>query len=308
MEIFGTNRTNPEDKKKGLCVTFEELLEEQKYLPYLSLKNNKYYSHHAGDVKSAFKGRGMEFEEVRMYMFGDDVRDIDWRVTARKREPYTKVFGEEKDRQITVLLDLSASMIFGTRRELKSVSACKIAALLGWLTLHNRDRFGILIYNGKNMKYFKPQNNPRGILAILKTIAQQSYEILQHPNVGDISEALQMLEYYQKGRGTVFILSDFHNYNAMQSAQLSILAKHNLVYCVNIFDIVEEQAPAQGVYAVQYNGQKVVFNSETPEFREEYRKHFAENREKLKNNCRKFLCKYIEIRTDIPIFKQLRLS
>ena len=307
MEIFGSSQENT-DTAKGLSVTFEELLEEQKYLPYLSLKNNRYTSNHAGNVKSAFKGRGMEFEEVRMYTFGDDVRDIDWRVTARKRAPYTKVFSEEKDRQITVLLDLSASMVFGTRKELKSVTACKIAALIGWLTLKNQDRFGILIYDGKNMRYFKPQNNPQGLLAVFKTISQMSKEVLQQSYDGDISEALRVLEYHQKGRGTVFILSDFYRYNSSKSAQISILAKHNLVYCVNIYDVLEENAPQQGVYAAQYGTDKVVFSSDTAEFKEEYHKHFTLNREKLKKNCQKFLCKYIEIRTDIPVYKQLRLS
>jgi len=307
MEIFGSAQDNT-DKQKGLSVTFEELLEEQKYLPYLSLKNNRYTSRHAGNVKSAFKGRGMEFEEVRMYTYGDDARDIDWRVTARKRAPYTKVFSEEKDREITVLLDLSASMVFGTRKELKSVTACKIAALIGWLTLKNQDRFGILIFDGKNMRYFKPQNNPQGLLAIFKMVSQMSQDVLQQSYKGDISEALRLLEYHQKGRGTIFILSDFYQYNAQKSTQISILAKHNLVYCVNIYDVLEENAPLQGVYAAQYGADKVVFSSDTAEFKEEYRKHFAENREKLKKNCQKFLCKYIEIRTDIPVYKQLRLS
>ena len=307
MTIFGS-QTHQEDKQKGLRVTFDELLEQQKYLSYLSMKNNRLTSAQSGDVKSAFKGRGMEFEGVRMYTVGDDVRDIDWRVTARKKSPYTKIFSEEKDRQITVLLDLSASMVFGTRNELKSVTACKIAALIGWLTLHNKDRFGILIYDGKKMEYFKPQNNSQSLMAIFKAISRISEEILRKANTGDISEALKLLEYHQKGRGTIFILSDFYDYNSSKSAQISALAKHNQVYCVNIYDVIEENAPSQGVYAAQYDGEKVVFNSASEEFRIAYRKHFAAGREKLKKNCQKFLCKYIEIRTDIPIYKQLRLS
>lgn len=308
MEIFGTTPKDPNVEHKGLYVTFDELLEQQKYLPYLSIKDIHQTSNQAGNVKSAFKGRGMEFEEVRLYTYGDDIRDIDWRVTARKKEAYTKVFSEEKDRQITVLLDLSASMVFGTRHELKSVTACKAAALIGWLTLRNQDRFGILIYDGQKMNYFKPQTNPRSLMAIFNVISKTSQSILQQSYPGDLSEAMKLLEYHQKGRGTIFILSDFHNYNQNKSVQLAALAKHNLVYCVNIHDVIEENAPIQGVYAAQYEGQKVVFDSNTAEFRQMYKEHFAENREKVKRNCQKFLCKYIEIRTDSPIYKQLRLG
>ena len=118
----------------GLSVSLEELMNMRRYLAYIKGKKRKQtFSCQAGDIKSAFKGRGMEFEEIRAYNYGDDVRDIDWRVTARKEIPYTKLYAEEKDHQIYVWLDLSASMLFGSKKELKSVSASKIAALLGWL-------------------------------------------------------------------------------------------------------------------------------------------------------------------------------
>ena len=111
-------KNEKQEEKNGLTVTISELIAQQQYLPYLSRRHNFLTSNQAGDVKSAFKGRGIELEEVRAYNFGDDIRDIDWRVTARKSEPFTKVYAEEKDRIITVVLDLSASMIFGTRHEL----------------------------------------------------------------------------------------------------------------------------------------------------------------------------------------------
>ena len=117
------------------------------YLAYIKRKKRKQtFSCQAGDIKSAFKGRGMEFEEIRAYNLGDDVRDIDWRVTARKEIPYTKLYAEEKDHQIYVWLDLSAPMLFGSKKELKAVTASKIAALLGWLALENKDRFGCIIF------------------------------------------------------------------------------------------------------------------------------------------------------------------
>ena len=125
-------KKNQQNSDKGLSVSLEDMLKQQNYLSYLQIKNNTATSALSGEIKSALKGKGMELEEVRAYTYGDDIRDMDWRVTARKSEPFTKVYHEEKDREITVLIDMSESMVFGTKNELKTVSAAKISALLGW--------------------------------------------------------------------------------------------------------------------------------------------------------------------------------
>ena len=296
-----------QNDKTGLAVTVPELIEQQRYLPYLQQRQNFLTSAQAGNVKSAFKGRGIELEEVRAYNFGDDIRDIDWRITARKSEPFTKVYAEEKDRVINVLLDLSATMVFGTKKELKSVTASKIAALLGWLSVRNKDRFGILIFDGKNSYYFKPQSSVKNLMAIFNKIAEVGDDILNNASSGDLSSALKTLKYHQKGQGTIFILSDFHNFGSEQFKNLAALAKNNKVYCVNIFDKLEENAPPKGDYAAVYKGEELVFSSASKAFSSDYQQYFAQNRENIRRNCQKFLCKYIEIRTYIPIFKQLRL-
>ena len=304
--MFGFNDKNLDTthENQGLAVTLEELMMQQKYLPYMSYGVNR-TSANSGGSKSAFKGRGMEFEEVRAYNFGDDVRDIDWRVSARKPEPYTKVFREEKDREIVVVLDLSASMVFGTRHELKSVTACKIAALIGWLTLKHKDRFGLLLFDGKDVTYFKPRNDTPNLINIFNKIADKSKEILIEQHHSDITQALHMLQLHQKGQGTVFILSDFHNFGSDKFSQIAILAKKHQVCCINIFDVLEEVAPQDGVYAAQYDSQKAVFDTEVGDFKTSYQEHFRKLREDLRQNCQKLMCGYIEVRTDVPIFKQL---
>ena len=160
--FFG--RVAPELGGNGLFASLDELIEQRQYVAYLrQLGQSKTFSSMAGDVKSAFKGRGMELEEIRSYTYGDDVRDIDWRVTARKEQPFTKLYAEERDREIYALLDLSPQMVFGTRHELKSVAAAKISALLGWMSLENKDRFGCLVFDGAESLFFKPQNNRANI-------------------------------------------------------------------------------------------------------------------------------------------------
>ncbi len=300
-------KNEKQEETTGLAVTVPELIAQQRYLPYLSHRHNFLTSHQAGDVKSAFKGRGIELEEVRAYNFGDDIRDIDWRVTARKSEPFTKVYAEEKDRVITVVLDLSSSMIFGTRHELKSVTAAKIAALLGWMSVRNKDRFGLVIYNGLNISYFKPQNNLNNLMAVFNKIAEASRQVLVNNSSGKLEKALNILEYHQKSQGTIFILSDFYHFDNEQFKSIATLSKNNKVYCINIFDVIEEYAPQNGEYLAYNNGQTFVFNSSSAKFKSEYQKYFAQNRENIRKNCQKFSCVYIEIRTDIPIFKQLQL-
>ena len=306
MSWFGKKSEQSEsDRYKGLAVEVRDLIAQQKYLPYLALQPNKLTSNRAGEVKSAFKGRGMEFEEVRAYNFSDDIRDIDWRVTARKSEPYTKIFNEEKDREIVVVLDLSAGMVFGTKNELKSVTAAKLTALIGWLTVRNKDRFGLLLYDGESATYYKPQNNYAGLMYAFNQISKKTHQILQNSKIGDISRALDELQYHQKGKGTIFILSDFHGVDTEKFKKIAVLARKHQIYCINIFDVLEENAPQDGTYAAQYEKDKLIFDSSSDNFKSLYRQYFGQNRENLKKNCQKFLCKYMEIRTDIPVFKQL---
>lgn len=294
-----------EDKYRGLAVSVKDLAAQQRYLPYLALQPNKLTSNRAGEVKSAFKGRGMEFEEVRAYNFGDDIRDIDWRVTARKAEPYTKIFNEEKDREIIVFLDLSATMVFGTKNELKSVTAAKLAALIGWAAVRNKDRFGLLIYDGKQTTFFKPQNNINNLMYVFNQIAQKTKSVLNETYLGNICDSLDILQYRQKGKGTIFILSDFYHTDTEKFKKIAVLAHKHQVYCINIFDVLEEMAPLDGTYSAQYENDKIVFDTSAENFRTTYHDYFRQNHENIKNNCRKFMCKYMEIRTDIPIFKQL---
>ncbi len=305
--LFKRKNSPQNQKSDGLSVSLEELIKQQNYLPFLQIKNNFETSTLSGEIKSALKGRGMELEEVRAYAYGDDIRDMDWRVTARKSEPFTKVYHEEKDREITVLVDMSASMVFGTRNELKTVSAAKIAALLGWYSLKNKDRFGALIFDGENSHYFKPQNNRQNLTAIFKMMAKTSENVLKKSTKGDISSALKILQIHQKGHGIIFILSDFSQIDVEKFKQIAALAKNNKVCCINIFDVLEEIAPPDGEYRAVYESQDLTFNTYSDSFKSEYRQYFAFLRENLRRSCQKFSCKYIEIRTDIPVFKQLRI-
>ena len=285
----------------------------KKYLPYIRRRHNNITSYQAGDIRSAFKGRGMELEEVRAYGYGDDVRDIDWRVTARKGDVYTKVFAEEKDREVYAVLDLSPYMVFGTKKELKSVSAAKLAALLGWQSLLNKDRFGLILFDGKNSRFFKPQNNQRNLMAIFKAIADASMATLQESaetredNISDLSVPLQFLQYNLKSKAQIFIISNYNHISDDTKKTVVALNRRCRVYCVNVYDLLEETAPEDGEYSAEYEGQKLIFNTFSPDFKKAYAEYFAEKRKNMEDFCRRLGCHYINIRTDRPLYNQLKI-
>ena len=296
-------------KSNGLFVGIDELLEQKKYLPYIKQRHNHITSDKVGNIKSAFKGRGMEFEEVRAYGYGDDVRDIDWRVTARKQDTYTKLFSEEKDREIYVVLDLSPYMVFGTKKELKSVSASKIASLIGWQSLANKDRFGVVLYDGEKTRIFKPQSNQKNLMAILKAISETSSQILSFSDniKGDIKKPIELLEYSSKSRALVFIISDFKFVSDDALKSIVALTKRCKVYCLNVYDYLEEVPPLSGEYLAEYNGQKLLFNTSSSSFKDIYFQYFAKKRKDAEAFCKRFNCQYINIRTDKPLHKQLKI-
>lgn len=307
--MFFKRKTAEVPKNNGLSAGLDDLIEQKKYLPYIRRRHNNITSDRAGDIRSAFKGRGMEFEEVRSYGFGDDVRDIDWRVTARKGGVYTKVFSEEKDREVYVVLDLSSYMLFGTKKELKSVAASKLAALLGWQSMANKDRFGVLIYDGRETKIFKSQNNQKHLMAILKAISETSKAVLNttENQTADIKDPLRVLQFSLKSQAMVFVISDFKNISEEALKTLVSLAKRCRVYCVNVYDYIEAISPEDGEYLAEYKGEKLSFNTSSEIFKQTYYNYFAQKRKTMENFCKRFGCSYLDIRTDYPLYKQLKI-
>ena len=214
-KIFTLN--TPLQYGKGLFVTVEDFLAQRRYAyEWQPGKRHKFTSQQAGDVKSIFKGRGMEFEEIRAYTFGDDVRDIDWRVTARKQSPYTKLYTEEKDREVYALLDLSSQMIFGTKKQLKSVTASEITAQIAWQCLNNKDRFGCIIHHTNGEILLKAKNSQASMMLIFKKIAETSRAILRQKlpkNEETLKKAVNLLQQTIKHRAIVFIISDFSDFS-----------------------------------------------------------------------------------------------
>ena len=286
----------------GLFVTVDDLVAER----LLSLKwqinrLNRATSDQSGEIKSLFKGRGMEFEEIRAYAFGDDVRDIDWRVTARKQQPYTKLYAEEKDREVYVLLDMSASMVFGTKKELKSVTAAKIAARIGWQSLKHKDRFGCLLYGSNDTMLLKAQNTQANMMLIFKKIAEMSRNILtqaQNNDENSFKKAVALLQQSIRHRAIVFVISDFSAFSEDVRKSFMQLAKKADVTFIPVYDCLEVFPPLDGEYMVQQKHEQLIFSTEERSFDYAYRHYFACKHQEIKDFCRKFKLHYLEHKTD----------
>lgn len=306
-------KSSVKEESKGIYATLEDLVEQKQYTNFINYHNKKTsYSRTAGDIKSAFKGRGMEFAEIRAYEYGDEVRDIDWRVTARKTVPYTKIYHEEKNRDIYVFLDLSPSMVFGTKKELKSVSAAKIAALLGWVSFENKDKFGCFIFDGKESFFFKPQNSRANLLAILKKISDITKNITEEPKQAALSRSfeinLKKVQKNIKSKAAVFLISDFYNFDDKVKKSLVALSRKGSLFLIDVFDKVEEKSPMAGEYMINNGSKNVVFDTRDKGFKDGYAEYFVHKNQSIKEFCTKFSCKYMSVTNALPIFRQIKLN
>ena len=236
-----------------------------------------------GEYHSAFKGRGMTFSEVRKYQYGDDVRTIDWNVTARYREPYVKVFEEERELTLMLLVDISGSSNFGTRTKLKNEILTEIAATLAFSALNNNDKVGLVLFSNKIELFIAPKKGKIHILRIIR-------ELLNHESTSlktNISKALEFLSQVQKKKAIIFVLSDFIDSNYSKSVQL-LSKKHDLTG-VRIFDLFEKELQKSGLLFVNdaETGRKLWINSSSKKVRESYNLSYRKNADYFKNTFSK---------------------
>jgi len=236
-----------------------------------------------GEYHSAFKGRGMTFSEVRKYQYGDDVRTIDWNVTARYREPYVKVFEEERELTLMLLVDISGSSNFGTRTKLKNEILTEIAATLAFSALNNNDKVGLVLFSNKIELFIAPKKGKIHILRIIR-------ELLNHESTSlktNISKALEFLSQVQKKKAIIFVLSDFIDSNYSKSVQL-LSKKHDLTG-VRIFDLFEKELQKSGLLFVNdaETGRKLWINSSSKKVRESYSLSYRKNADYFKNTFSK---------------------
>jgi uncharacterized protein (DUF58 family) len=273
----GASASSPAD---GVRVTREELLQLRYSARDLPLDSRRSAtSVISGTHASRFRGRGMDYLESRGYQPGDDIRSMDWRVTARSGRAHIKIYQEERERPIVVMLDLGPGMFFATRGAFKSVIAARAAAMIGWAAVQNGDRIGALLFNGGHHE-LRPLGGSRGALRLIRTLVEITDPARAPEGRSDdsasqhLNDALMRLRRVARPGSLVFILSDFYGCDTDTRRHLQYLRKHNDVIALQIVDSLEMAPPPAGHYAIsdgQHNG---VLDTRSPARRQAYLDYF----------------------------------
>jgi len=256
----------------------------------------------AGEYHSAFKGRGMAFSEVREYQYGDDIRDIDWNVTARFHKPYVKVFEEERELTVMLLVDVSGSLDFGTVKQMKRDMVTEIAATLAFSAMQNNDKIGVIFFSDKIEKFIPPKKGRKHILYIIREL------IDFHPEsrLTDIGVGLQYLTNVMKRRCTAFILSDFIDRKDFKNAMTIANQKHDVV-ALQVYDRRLEELPAVGLMKVKdaETGKEQWIDTSSKAVRKAHHDWWIAQKTALADVFKKSNVDSVSIRTDQDYVKSL---
>lgn len=256
----------------------------------------------AGQYHSAFKGRGMAFSEVREYQYGDDVRDIDWNVTARFHKPYIKVFEEERELTVMLLIDVSGSLDFGTSGQLKKDVVTELAATLAFSAIQNNDKIGVIFFSDRIEKYIPPKKGKRHILYIIREMLDFSPQSRKT----DINKALEFLLRVSKRKCTTFLISDFYARNDFKDAITICNRKHDLV-AIQVYDRRAKELPDIGLMKVMdaETGHEMFIDTGSRKLRLAHAQYWADRQAALKDIFNKSNTDNISVATDGDYVKPL---
>ncbi len=254
-----------------------------------------------GEYHSTFKGRGMTFSEVRQYQFGDDVRSIDWNVTARYNEPFVKVFEEERELTMMLMVDVSGSEMFGTTNQFKKEIITEISATLAFSALQNNDKVGLMLFSDTVELYIPPKKGKSHVLRIIRELL----EFKPQSNKTDLAEALKFLSSVMKKKAIVFVLSDFITDDYEKTLKISG-NKHDLTG-IRIYDEREETIPNLGMVQVLDAETAAVrlVNTQSKSVRMAYGKYYAQRVEYFRDTFKKSGCGTLSCRVDESYVKKL---
>ncbi len=255
-----------------------------------------------GERTSRQRGRGMDFAEVRAYQPGDDVRSIDWRVTARRNKPHTKVFQEEKERPTLVLVDQTRPMFFGSKARLKSVAAAEIAARIAWQSLANNDRVGGIVAADTALAVHRPLRNARAVARLLNDITVSNKQLNAKVAPGKpFDEALTKLAHIARSGHRIHIVTDCYALDGSDREALLHLSRNNEVHAVFVYDELETQLPPANRYRVTDRSSTLQFHSGNAKLRTEYQRRFQARKDALESLCHDVRIRSRFVTTTTPI-------
>ncbi len=300
-------------KNKDNCVyaSLEELVRLRFQASGFSfLPRQPVHSILSGSHASRLRGRGLNFEELRNYLPGDDTRLIDWKVTARTRIPHVRVYTEEKDRTVWLLVDQRMSMFFGSRWKMKSVTAAEAAAIAAWRVLSTGDRVGALVYDDSEISIIPAHRSQDRVVQILKTIVEKNHAMTVAstcmPGPGMLNQALHRVAAMARHDCLICVIGDGTGINADTQKYVTRLTEHNDVMYVFVYDPLEQTMPRAGRLVFSDGREQLEINSEQSALRKSYANSFQQRIERMKSTSRQHSIPLLMVDTATPVLDQVR--
>lgn len=258
----------------------------------------------AGQYHSAFKGRGMAFSEVREYQVGDDVRDIDWNVTARFRRPFVKVFEEERELTVMLLIDVSGSLDFGTTERTKREMATEMAAILAFSAIQNNDKIGVIFFSDRIEKYIPPKKGRKHILYII----HEMLDFKPESKRTNVAAAIEYLTRVMKRRCIAFVVSDFYAENSFQKELQIANSKHDVV-AIQVYDQRAKTLPNVGLMKVKdaETGHEMFIDTASAKLRRAHTEYWLERMDTLKTTFAQSNVDWVSVATNEDYVKAMML-
>lgn len=293
----------------GVYASLQDLLRCRLLAKDLKLaEQRKILSLQSGLHNSKFRGRGIDFAEVRAYQAGDDIRTIDWRVTARTGRPHTKLYTEERERPALVIVDQSQSMFFGSKVAFKSTVAAQAAALLSWSALARGDRIGGIIFSDDQQQDIRPRRSHHTVLQLIEKILEYNHALsAQNIPAGRVtlSSSLKHARRTLKPGSELFIISDFQDFDETSQRHLYQLSQHNDIVCILVYDALEMELPPPGQYAITNGADRTQVDLVSKRLRESYRYAFRRQIEQLQNKLDQLKIPLLKLRTQDDVLRTL---
>jgi uncharacterized protein (DUF58 family) len=264
----------------------------------------------SGRHSSRLRGRGLNFEELRNYLPGDDTRNIDWRVTARTGEPHVRVYTEEKDRTVWLLVDQRISMFFGSVERMKSVVAAEAAAIAAWRVLSQGDRVGALVYDDQDLRVIPAHRSAERVSQILKCIVRKNRALeagnAVRPGLGMLNHALRRVSAMARHDCLICLIGDGTGIDRETRRHVTRMTEHNDVLSVFIYDPLERQMPEAGRLVFSDGLSQVEFDTTKKSLREAYRNDFQQRLDLMTDTSRRHAIPLLQVHTGAPVLEQVR--
>jgi uncharacterized protein (DUF58 family) len=294
----------------GVYAELDDLIRLKYTTAGFSLRPNQpVHSVLAGRKSSTLRGRGLDFSEIRGYLPGDDVRNIDWKATARLRKAHVRVYQEERDRPCLLIIDQRIAMFFGSQQRMKSVSAAQVAALAVWRVLEEGDRIGALVFNDTELILQRPLRSESNAMRILDTVVKLNHKLQIHQrtqsNPSMLNKALQQATREVKHDALVVVISDFDGADEQTKKLFSKIASHNDTLAIHVSDPLEHQLPSNARLAFQQDDKQLEIDTSKSNIQERYAASSSSRVDEAVAFLRRVGTPVLSLTTTEPVFGQI---